>query len=198
MNKKESKYFCTAAKMDKALIELLDKKHFEYITVKEICSVAGVNRSTFYLHYSNTVDVLEESTRLILDEFLSYFEKNGRAFDADSMPKNELMLITPEYVIPYLRYIKDNQKIFLTAVNHLHTMGFEKYYNKMFLHIFNPILERFHVPESHRQYVIKYYLSGATAISMEWLRGGCKDSIDMISEIIINCVTLGYEANKNT
>lgn len=40
MNKSESKYFNTAIKMDKALIKLLDKKPFDYITVKEICQEA--------------------------------------------------------------------------------------------------------------------------------------------------------------
>ncbi len=37
MNKSESKYFNTAARMDEALILLLEKKDLEYITVKEIC-----------------------------------------------------------------------------------------------------------------------------------------------------------------
>ena len=37
MNKSESKYFNTARRMDEALIELLEKKDLEYITVKEIC-----------------------------------------------------------------------------------------------------------------------------------------------------------------
>lgn len=39
--------------MDEAFISLLEHKDFEYITVKDICSAAGVNRSTFYLHYEN-------------------------------------------------------------------------------------------------------------------------------------------------
>ena len=43
MNKSESKYFNTAVKMDLALISLLKKKPFEYITVSEICETAGVN-----------------------------------------------------------------------------------------------------------------------------------------------------------
>ncbi len=51
MNKNESKYFNTALLMDEALIHLLTKKDIGYITVKEICEKAGVNRSTFYLHY---------------------------------------------------------------------------------------------------------------------------------------------------
>ena len=43
MNKNESKYFNTAIKMDEALIALLEKKDFEYITIKEICDTAEVN-----------------------------------------------------------------------------------------------------------------------------------------------------------
>ena len=73
MNKNESKYFNTATKMDLALISLLKKKPFEYITVSEICETAGVNRSTFYLHYETIADLLNETTRYLLDGFLSYF-----------------------------------------------------------------------------------------------------------------------------
>ena len=74
MNKNESKYFNTAIKMDEALLSLLEKKEFEYITVKEICDTAGVNRSTFYLHYENTYDLLMETTQYIIDRHLSYYD----------------------------------------------------------------------------------------------------------------------------
>ena len=35
--------------MDEALLDLLQNKGAEFITVKEICKKAGVGRSTFYL-----------------------------------------------------------------------------------------------------------------------------------------------------
>ena len=63
MNRSESKYYATAVRMDEAFLELLEKKDFAYITVKEICEKAGVNRSTFYLHYETINDLLEESER---------------------------------------------------------------------------------------------------------------------------------------
>ena len=72
MDRSQSKYFHTAAKMDEALIALLNEKDFEYITVKEICQRAGVNRSTFYLHYENTRDLLEETVRHLISQFRSY------------------------------------------------------------------------------------------------------------------------------
>ena len=46
--------------MDEAFLALLEKKDFAYITVKEICEAAGVNRSTFYLHYETLADLLAE------------------------------------------------------------------------------------------------------------------------------------------
>ena len=78
MNKSESKYYNTAVKMDLALISLLKEKPFDYITVSEICSKAGVNRSTFYLHYETIGDLLEETTRYLLNDYWTYFEEEGK------------------------------------------------------------------------------------------------------------------------
>lgn len=69
MNKSERKDFATAAKMDEAFLEILEKKDFAYITVKEICAAAGVNRSTFYLHYETLDDLLSESISHINERF---------------------------------------------------------------------------------------------------------------------------------
>lgn len=82
MNKSESKYFNTALPMDDALIDLLKKKDLEYITVKEICKKAGVNRSTFYLHYETVADLLNEATETIDMRFSSYFSKDMGNFAA--------------------------------------------------------------------------------------------------------------------
>ncbi len=191
MNKQESKYFCTAAKMDVALIELLSKKDFEYITVKEICEKAGVNRSTFYLHYENTVDLLNEATRYVLDSFLSYF--NEKRVDISTSDTNDLVFVRSEYILPYLTFIKENQIVFKTALKSLGTMGFGTHYERMFKFVFNPILERFGISADQRRYVMRFYLTGITAIVMEWLEGNCAEPIEKICEIIIQCTTGVYE-----
>ena len=190
MNKNESKYFNTAVKMDKALITLLEKKDFEYISIKEICEVAGVNRSTFYLHYENTVDLLNETTKFILDSFLTYFsvDKQSITDKYANCELQDLVFITPEYLTPYLTFIKENQSIFKTSLRHLGSMNFDKVYNKMFEFIFNPVLDRFNFPENEREYVLKFYLIGITAIVMEWLKNNCKEPIEDITRIIIQCV----------
>ena len=190
MNKNESKYFNTAIKMDEALITLLEKKDFEYITVKEICSVAGVNRSTFYLHYENTSDLLKETTRYIIDKHFQYYDidKKRMSLDFENCNPLDLIFITNKYLTPYLTFIKENQRIFKVSIKQFNSMNMDKVYKDMFEHIFNPILCRFHVPERERAYVIKFYLTGVFAIIMEWLDNNCLDEMDAIIKIIIDCV----------
>ena len=190
MNKSESKYFNTAVKMDLALISLLKKKSFEYITVKELCEAAGVNRSTFYLHYETIGDLLEETTAYLTDGFVSYFDVDSAAFVSNISKRepSELNFINSEYLTPYLTYIKENKEVFATALLNGKSFGFEKVYNRMFQHIFNPILEKFHYPEGDRKYVIRYYLNGITAIVSEWLKDGCEKSISDLVKIIEECV----------
>ena len=117
MNEFNSKYFKTALRMDEALIALLEKKDLEYITVKEICEEADVNRSTFYLHYETVGDLVDETTEMINKRFLSYFPQNERDIsDAlNGLRLGDLILVTGEYLIPYLRFMRDNKKIYRAA-----------------------------------------------------------------------------------
>jgi len=190
MNKSESKYFNTAIKMDLALVSLLKKKPFDYITVSEICEEAGVNRSTFYLHYETIGDLLAETTRYLLDDFLAYFSTDTKAIALNLVDceLSDLIFICDKYLSPYLSYVKDHKEIFGTALLYNQTLGFEDVYKRMFDNIFNPILERFQYTPSNRQYVMMYYLNGVNAIILEWLRNGCDKSIQEISEIISICI----------
>ena len=190
MNNRESKYFNTAAKMDLALISLLKKKTFEYVTVSEICKTAGVNRSTFYLHYETIGDLLSETARYLLDDFLNYFTDDTKSATLNLKGCNlsELVFICDKYLTPYLTYIKDHKEVFGTALTHNKTLGFDNVYKRMFENIFNPILERFDFPQNIRQYVMMYYLNGINAIITEWLKNSCDKPIKEISEIITICI----------
>lgn len=190
MNKSESKYFATAAKMDEAFLALLEKKDFAYITVKEICAAAGVNRSTFYLHYETIGDLLAESMEHMNRQFLDYMAYDAEAFMAKlhTCPMEELYLLTPEYLTPYLNYIKEHRRLFRTATENAAVLGLNSSYNRMFRHVFTPILERYGVPQQDRAYLMAFYIQGLMAILTEWLKGDCADSIEHILAIIRRCI----------
>lgn len=186
MNKSESKYFNTALKMVKAFLKLLEEKDFEYITVKEICKYAGVNRSTFYLHYETIGDLLSESVQYINEQFLSYFsiEDMDIFCNIKKADLNDLFLIKPEFLKPYLTFIFENKKLFLTSLSNADSLRLTESYDKMFTHILNPILDRFEIPENEKKYMITFYINGIIAVINEWLKNDCLDSIDFIIDII--------------
>lgn len=191
MNRSESKYYSTAARMNEAFLELLEKKDFAYITVKEICEKAGVNRSTFYLHYETINDLLEESAQHIIDQFVEAMPHDASEFfeKMKTRPLEELFLITPEYLIPYLDYVKEHRSIFRTALKHATTLLLNDAYLALNHHVFSPILNRFDIPASEQKYMMPFYINGLMGIVNEWLKEDCKDSVEHIISVMRICIT---------
>lgn len=190
MNKSESKYFCTAKKMDEAFLHILEKKNYEYITVKEICNEAGVNRSTFYLHYETMNDLLEETIESVFQNFDEHMSIDSGHFieKIKVCSVDELYLITPKYLVPYLKYVESNQNIFRVAFLKTKVLNMDAAYQRMMEHVFNPILERYGVPEKERVYLIQFYVNGIMGIIKEWLKNGCEDSAEDVVKMIQRCI----------
>ncbi len=190
MNRSQSKYFNTAKKMDEAFLALLEKKDFAYITVKEICAAAGVNRSTFYLHYETLGDLLAETLAGINNQFLAHMQKDTAVFieRMRDCPREELYLVTPEYLVPYLGFIEQNQRLFRTVLDNAATLRLDRSYEAMFAHVIAPILDRYGVAEKDRPYLMGFYLQGLMAIVSVWLKGGCAEPVDYVVKMIQCCV----------
>lgn len=190
MNKSESKYFNTALLMDEVIIALLKEKDLEYITVKEICKKAGVNRSTFYLHYETIADLVDEAMESIDTRFLSYFAQETKDI-WDKINGNELkdlILITQDYLKPYLRFISENKNVYRAAFRNPNSMQANIRYGNLKKYIIQPILKKFEVPEAFHKYYIAYYIEGIMAIIKEWLNSDCRDSVEVVAAVIEECV----------
>lgn len=187
MNKSESKYFNTARLMDEALLTLLDKKDFAYVTVTEICKKAGVNRSTFYLHYERMTDLLAESIEYLKCELRRRYQAED-GIDVANGDLKELLLFTPEFSLPYLQFLKEHRKAFMAVISNPILFRVDEVFDSMFEKLFEPILERFCVPRSERTYIVKFYNSGIHAIIIEWLKRDCADEMSFIADLIVKCV----------
>ena len=49
-------------------LRLLKKNTFQGVTVKDITSNLGLSRSTFYLHYENVSDVIDDVENIIISD----------------------------------------------------------------------------------------------------------------------------------
>lgn len=175
--------------MDGALVSLLAEKDLQFVTVKEICERAGVSRSTFYLHYGTIGDLLDECLDAVMERFLSYFE-NVRPAPTEAgsgRAPQDLVMTTPEFLVPYLTFVRENLPVFRAAVERPGAMGTEGNLARLLEHVVDPVLERFSIPERDRRYYALYHLSGINAVVSEWVGRGCADDVRHVADIISSC-----------
>ncbi len=190
MNRAENRYFQTAARMNRALLELLGEKGYEYITVKELCARAGVNRSTFYLHYDGMADLLSETVEQTLQSLLDKFEERPEDFirRIGTDERENLILLTPRYLSVYLEFIRENRAVLRAAYSKPEALQTRNTVRNLTRHILCPIMRRFGIPEGDMPYYAAFYLRGLMAIVEEWLRSDCSRSDAEIAELLITCI----------
>lgn len=79
-----------------ALLELLNEKKFDKISVSQLCQQAEITRTTFYSHYNNISEVLDS----LLDDALEIASEHTSA-DAP-LPVCQRLTELPEYRVLFL------------------------------------------------------------------------------------------------
>ena len=93
--KNDARVRYTKKVLREALLECLKNKSIKEITVKEICEKAGVNRATFYKHYRDCYNLLEQTEENELEQFRQALSKNSKlgervtACTLDILERNE-------------------------------------------------------------------------------------------------------------
>ena len=100
-------------------------------------------------------------------------------------------------VTPYFSYIKNNKRLFRTATENAAVLGKDKSYDRMFRHVFTPILDRYGVLQQDRPYIMAFYIRGLMVIISEWLKNDCADSITYITGVIQQCVKMPQSETMN-
>ncbi|MEY9974731.1 AcrR family transcriptional regulator [Lysinibacillus sp. RC46] len=69
MSKTDRRIIRTKNEIKQAFFSLLSEKNFEAITVRDITERANINRGTFYLHYVDKYNLLEQYENEIFEKF---------------------------------------------------------------------------------------------------------------------------------
>lgn len=188
MNKFEAKYKNTAKKMNQALVELLEYKDVKDITVSEICKKANVNRTTFYLHYDNIFDLFQELSSELFKEYLESFGKQIPIDNYQYYDAKDLVFNTSKYLLPFLNFIQKNKTIFKVFVNYPSIANIENLGGINLKQFFSITINKNGIQdETIINYMTEFYLSGVTAIILEWLNHNCQDDMITVCEAITLC-----------
>ena len=69
MRKNDARVRYTQRVLKETFLSLLREKPINKITVKEVCELAGLNRATFYAHYSDCFALMDTIEQELLDAF---------------------------------------------------------------------------------------------------------------------------------
>lgn len=175
--KKEDKR-CVKSKqaIKHSLLVLLRDKQLVTITVSELTALAQVNRKTFYNHYSNISDVLDEMETDLIDKLFSFIDL--------SHPWQEVNNPT-HFLSKIFEAIKSNtQEIRLLIQSGAHLNLVEGFRNKIRT-VFDDFLAR--CEDSDRVvmvYLLDYVCAGLASVLERWSFECRDDELDQIFGIV--------------
>ena len=153
-----------------ALILLMKQTNFENIKVADICKHALVNRSTFYNHYQDKYD--------LLDDLLT--DLKNRIFNLNNYQDIKSYYLS--FFSTLLDYINEHKKSFTDIlINNKNDIMIDILLNKLV----KDILDNTKLKE--KEIVVKFYLGGTIYLITEYLNQDKytkKDMLDYLDKLI--------------
>ena len=166
-----------------ALINLMKEKSFEEIKVSDICSKALVNRSTFYSHYDDKYELLQDCIKDLKESLSS------------ELKKNTTISSTKEYYIEmiklFLNHIEDKKDTYLAiAINNRNSILIDILYDVIDKDIIEHLYDHYNDKEVPLSIVTKFYLGAVVSIALNWIQNINKytkeEIIDYLDKLIPN------------
>lgn len=155
----------TKKAMFDALNELMKEKTFEEIKVSDICSKALINRSTFYAHYEDKYELLQDSIKDLKDSL------------SKELAKNKNINSTKEYYLEliklFLNHIEERKDTYLAiAINNRNSILTDILYDVIDHDIISRLEEdiSFDNTKVPRSIIAKFYLGAVANIGITWIQ----------------------------
>ena len=172
--------------LGEALVELMQEKHFESITVQDILDRADVGRSTFYAHYTDKESLLLSQIKHIIHEMEAYASDSGS---------------NPHGVLPSLelfRHVKEQRRLMQAFVwgrgAEILTQDFQGQISKMIeqnLHLMAVDTAVFAVPVS---VIAKFVMSTFLMLLRWWFDEDMRHTPEEMNEMFQKLVMPGIHS----
>ncbi|MCR5717144.1 MAG: TetR/AcrR family transcriptional regulator [Lachnospiraceae bacterium] len=149
-----------------ALMKLMQEKHFNDISISELCKLAGVSRQTFYILFQTKENVI------------IYMMHDQYAYSANDYCDGKLTL--QKFCDGYAEYIITNKQFLKTLVeNNVEYLLYDSLYAALTCESCQNTM-----CTKHRTYAA-HYLSGAIVSTIKaYVEDGCKQPLPQLKEII--------------
>lgn len=152
--------------LKEALVALMTEKDFRKITVTELTKKADINRGTFYLHYFDIYDLLEEMENEALDYIKKIIEKYSNPVDYYKI------------LINIIEYVKGKKTFFQQILGENGDIAFinklKQEMKKIFIRTNKDIPQKGGI---FQEAFASFIVSGGMGVFQEWLEQNCEPPI---------------------
>jgi len=170
-----------------ALVELIDEKGFEALTVKDITTRAKINRGTFYAHYQDKFELMKKCEEEILLGMSRIAKLNFPGVIA-ALETNSPTITPFSLAVLLFEYLNENSSFMKAVLGPKGDLSFQtRLKDFMWKTLFgnNPVAlvreENLLVPA---QYLASYIASAHIGVIQQWLEGGRKESPQEMAHIL--------------
>lgn len=170
-----------------ALLSLLQEKEFEVISISEIVKKADVNRGTFYHHYKDKVELLEEMVEVTLSKMVKAYRKPHKSY--------QQMNITEISTIPLFEHFIQYKTFYKTMLtNQIPINIAEQMINTMEQHYFDDIeFKLSNQNEVDFNLFCSYRVHGLIGFILNWIKRDFHYPAEFMAEQLVKIVTLNTE-----
>ncbi|MGM0904119.1 MAG: TetR/AcrR family transcriptional regulator [Bacillota bacterium] len=176
----------TRLMLKESLMKLLKEKSISSITVKELCELADINRSTFYSHYSDQYDLLTQVEEEIIQDMNETLMSYNLGQDDEALQMIEKIV----------EYVAANSDICETLFSEHGDPSFKKRV-MMVAHDYTVKnwMDTYPVDDPKiSEYVSLFAISGSIHILEIWLKNGMDKTPKEMAEIINNLTNKGLSS----
>lgn len=159
-----------------ALTELIEQKGFDAVSVKDITTKANINRGTFYLHYRDKFDLLEQSETEIIQGIIQIINKATSGNIADIRESGVPMSV----VVTIFEYISEHAEFLKAILGPTGDVSFQSQLKTMiWKNLFEENLSKLIRKENllvPSEYFVSYVASAHLGIIQHWLMSGRKET----------------------
>lgn len=156
----------TKSDLYNALMELLKQKKYEQITITDIVEFAGYSRGTFYLHYSQKDDLLNEIIKFLFEEA----EKAARIPYAGES-SIDVQMLNGE-TIPIIRHFKQYGEYYKVLLGENLQIDFSQKLTNVFVDLFTKEFDMQNTNGQNnitRNFIYRRYAYGTIGLIMDWI-----------------------------
>lgn len=168
-----------------ALVQLMQEQHISKISIRAICEVADINRSTFYMHYTDQYDLLNKVEQEVLDNLNKYLSKQ---------PLDENHPISVQVLTRVLVYAKENGKLFKALLSENCDFTFQKNLIELAQVISSQQNQSFDART--QEYIKLFGFTGIISMLQKWLHDGTNESPAQMAEFVIQICYHGISGIK--